>query len=42
MLWINTLMTMPGALVTAYWNGHGTSMCGVALYGDLEAADVTV
>ena len=23
---------------SAYWNGHGTSMCGVALYGDLEAA----
>lgn len=23
---------------SAYWNGHGTSMAGVALYGDLEAA----
>jgi hypothetical protein len=23
---------------SAYWNGHGTAMCGVALYGDLEAA----
>lgn len=23
---------------SAYWNGHGTGMCGVALYGDLEAA----
>ena len=23
---------------SAYWNGHGTSMSGVALYGDLEAA----
>jgi hypothetical protein len=23
---------------SADWNGHGTSMCGVALYGDLEAA----
>jgi hypothetical protein len=23
---------------SAYWNGHGTNMCGVALYGDLEAA----
>jgi hypothetical protein len=23
---------------TSYWNGHGTSMAGVALYGDLEAA----
>ncbi len=23
---------------SAYWNGHGTQMCGVALYGDLEAA----
>lgn len=23
---------------SAYWNGHGTMMCGVALYGDLEAA----
>jgi hypothetical protein len=22
----------------AHWNGHGTLMCGVALYGDLEAA----
>ena len=22
----------------AYWNGHGTAMSGVALYGDLEAA----
>ena len=23
---------------STYWNGHGTSMAGVALYGDLEAA----
>jgi hypothetical protein len=23
---------------SSYWNGHGTSMSGVALYGDLEAA----
>lgn len=23
---------------SAHWNGHGTSMAGVALYGDLEAA----
>ena len=23
---------------SAHWNGHGTLMCGVALYGDLEAA----
>lgn len=23
---------------SAYWSGHGTSMAGVALYGDLEAA----
>ncbi|BBC71261.1 conserved hypothetical protein [Altererythrobacter sp. B11] len=23
---------------SAFWNGHGTSMAGVALYGDLEAA----
>ena len=23
---------------SAYWNGHGTSMSGVALYGDLESA----
>lgn len=23
---------------SAYWNGHGTSMAGVALYGDLERA----
>ena len=23
---------------SAYWNGHGTSMAGLALYGDLEAA----
>lgn len=23
---------------SAYWNGHGTSMAGVALYGDLETA----
>jgi hypothetical protein len=23
---------------SAYWNGHGTAMSGVALYGDLEAA----
>jgi hypothetical protein len=23
---------------SAYWNGHGTLMAGVALYGDLEAA----
>ena len=23
---------------SAYWNGHGTSMSGVALYGDLEVA----
>jgi Subtilase family len=23
---------------SAYWNGHGTQMSGVALYGDLEAA----
>jgi hypothetical protein len=23
---------------SAYWNGHGTSIAGVALYGDLEAA----
>ncbi|TQF78654.1 S8 family peptidase [Elioraea sp. Yellowstone] len=23
---------------SAYWNGHGTAMAGVALYGDLEAA----
>lgn len=23
---------------SVYWNGHGTSMAGVALYGDLEAA----
>jgi Subtilase family len=23
---------------SAYWNGHGTQMAGVALYGDLEAA----
>ncbi|PWB88533.1 S8 family peptidase [Methylosinus sporium] len=23
---------------SAFWNGHGTSMSGVALYGDLEAA----
>src|SRR3546814_7587030 len=22
---------------SAFWNGHGTSMAGVALYGDLEA-----
>src|SRR5471030_1756012 len=23
---------------SAFWNGHGTAMAGVALYGDLEAA----
>ena len=23
---------------STYWTGHGTMMCGVALYGDLEAA----
>lgn len=27
-----------GVSDSAYWNGHGTSMAGVALYGDLEAA----
>jgi hypothetical protein len=27
-----------GVSDSAYWNGHGTSMSGVALYGDLEAA----
>ena len=27
-----------GTADTSYWNGHGTSMAGVALYGDLEAA----
>ena len=26
---------------SAYWNGHGTSMSGVALYGDLESALAT-
>jgi hypothetical protein len=27
-----------GVADSAYWNGHGTAMAGVAAYGDLEAA----
>ncbi|WP_366938646.1 S8 family peptidase [Bradyrhizobium sp.] len=27
-----------GVADSAYWNGHGTSMAGLALYGDLEGA----
>jgi hypothetical protein len=30
-----------GVSDSQYWNGHGTSMCGVALYGDLQFALAT-